>query len=126
MMTLQDNQLDIFGGNNEVSISASNDELGKSENTSGLEINESADASYDLNEKSYEEAVAELEQVVARLESGEAALDESMELFQQGMKLADFCSKKLNSMEEKITKLMLQADGSFAEMPLEEPENGKV
>lgn len=126
MMTHQDNQLNIFGDDaNDAKTELQHDEPDKS--TDSVEvISEENNINNTKDEMSYEEAVAMLEQVVARLESGDVALDESMELFQQGMKLADFCGKKLNSMEEKITKLMLQADGTVSEMPFEESENGKV
>ena len=126
MMTHQDNQLNIFGDDaNDAKTELQHNEPDKSADTIEV-ISEEGNIKKTKDEMSYEEAVAMLEQVVARLESGDVALDESMELFQQGMKLADFCGKKLNSMEEKITKLMLQADGTVSEMPFEESENGKV
>ena len=126
MMIHQDNQLNIFGDDaNDAKTELQHHEPDKSADTIEV-ISEEGNIKNTKDEMSYEEAVAMLEQVVARLESGDVALDESMELFQQGMKLADFCGKKLNSMEEKITKLMLQADGTVSEMPFEESENGKV
>lgn len=53
----------------------------------------------------YEEAMQKLEQIVSRLESGEATLDESLKLFEEGAKLAAFCSKALDTAEQKITTL---------------------
>lgn len=53
----------------------------------------------------YEESMQKLEQIVSRLESGEATLDESLKLFEEGAKLAAFCSKALDSAEQKITTL---------------------
>ena len=38
-------------------------------------------------------------------ESGEATLDESLKLFEEGAKLAAFCSKALDTAEQKITTL---------------------
>lgn len=53
----------------------------------------------------YEEAMHKLEQIVAKLENGDATLDESLKLFEEGAKLAAFCSKALDTAEQKITTL---------------------
>lgn len=58
----------------------------------------------------YEEAMQKLEQIVSRLESGEATLDESLKLFEEGAKLAAFCSKALDTAEQKITTLVQDAE----------------
>lgn len=58
----------------------------------------------------YEEAMQQLEQIVSRLESGEATLDESLKLFEEGAKLAAFCSKALDTAEQKITTLTQDAE----------------
>lgn len=56
-------------------------------------------------ELTYEKAINRLEEIVNLLEKNEVSLDESMELFEEGTKLTAFCSKKLKSAEQKITKL---------------------
>lgn len=53
----------------------------------------------------YEEAMHKLEQIVAKLENGDATLDESIKLFEEGAKLAAFCSKALDTAEQKISTL---------------------
>lgn len=53
----------------------------------------------------YEEAMHKLEQIVAKLENGDATLDETLKLFEEGAKLAAFCSKALDTAEQKITTL---------------------
>ena len=68
---------------------------------------------------SYEEAVAELEDIVKKLERGEAKLEESGKLYERGIKLARYCSKILNSMEEKMTQISQGADGIIEENNLE-------
>ena len=55
-----------------------------------------------------------------QLERGEAPLDESLALFEEGMKLANNCSKQLDKAEQAVVKLTKTADGSPAESPLEE------
>lgn len=53
----------------------------------------------------YEEAIARLEEVVAGLERGDKPLDASLKLFEEGVKLVDFCTQKLENAEQKITEL---------------------
>ncbi len=55
-----------------------------------------------MKKQSYEEAISSLETIVTKLESGEASLDESLKLFEEGTKLAAFCSKALDTAEQKI------------------------
>ena len=47
-------------------------------------------------------------------------MDESLALFEEGMKLANSCSKQLDKAEQAVVKLTKTADGSPAESPLEE------
>ncbi len=61
-------------------------------------------------EWTFEKAMTRLEQIVAYLESGKCSLDESLQLFEEGTKLAAYCSKSLKEAEQKIVKLTLQAD----------------
>jgi len=62
---------------------------------------------------SFEEAFRKLEAIVENLERGESTLDESMEAFEEGMKLVQFCSKKLNEAEIRLQKLTKSEDGDF-------------
>ncbi len=55
-----------------------------------------------MKKQSFEEAMTALESIVSKLESGEASLDESLKLFEEGTKLAAFCSKALDTAEQKI------------------------
>lgn len=63
-----------------------------------------------MKTQTFEAAMEKLEQIVAKLESGEAALDESLKLFEEGTKLAAFCSKALDTAEQKITMLQAEAE----------------
>ena len=62
----------------------------------------------------FEDALAEIDAIVEKLESGEIVLDDSLEMFQRGMQLIDFCSKKLNDVEEKLKVLLEGTDGGFS------------
>ena len=64
---------------------------------------------------SFEEAMSELEQLVDKLEKGELSLDESLEVFQRGIELSKFCSKRLDEVERKITVLLEDKDGQISE-----------
>ena len=56
-------------------------------------------------EWTFEKAMTRLEQIVAMLESGKCTLDESLKLFEEGIKLAAYCSGALKTAEQKIVKL---------------------
>jgi len=61
----------------------------------------------------FETALKKLEDVVKKLEGGELSLDDSLKAFEEGVKLAGFCSKKLNEAEKRVELLNKQKDGSF-------------
>ena len=62
----------------------------------------------------FETALKKLEEVVRKLEGGELSLDESLKAFEEGVKLAGFCSGKLNEAEKRVELLLKQKDGSFS------------
>ena len=61
----------------------------------------------------FESALNKLEEVVKRLEGGELSLDDSLKAFEEGVKQAAFCAKKLNEAEKKVEMLLKQKDGGF-------------
>ncbi len=61
----------------------------------------------------FETALKKLEDVVNKLERGELSLDDSLKAFEDGVKLAAFCSKKLNEAEKRVELLLKQKDGAF-------------
>jgi len=61
---------------------------------------------------SFEEALSKLEQIVERLENGDVPLEQAIELFQEGMKLSQFCSQKLEQVERKID-MLIEEDGQY-------------
>lgn len=54
---------------------------------------------------SFEEALRKLESIVGKLEESEVSLEESIELYEEGMKLAGYCSKVLEEAEQRIEKI---------------------
>ena len=61
-------------------------------------------------EKGFEESIVELEQIVESLEKDDLNLDDSIAKFEQGMKIAKDCNKKLEEAEKKITILLNDND----------------
>ncbi len=74
---------------------------------------------------SFEKALNRLEEIVNKLESGELSLDESLKIFQEGIELSRFCTKKLQEAETKVKKLAKDSSGKFKleDLKLEEEEN---
>jgi len=58
--------------------------------------------------KSFEESLKDLENVVKKLEDGNATLDESLNLFEQGIHLANSCQQQLDAAEKKVRFLTEQ------------------
>ncbi len=52
--------------------------------------------------KTFEEALARLEVISKRLEQEDIMLDEAVNLYEEGMKLVNFCSKKLEEAENRV------------------------
>ena len=58
-----------------------------------------------MSEMTFEKAVKDLEKITVALESGELGLEDSMKYYEQGTKLAAFCSEILKQAELKIQQL---------------------
>ena len=75
-----------------------------------------------MAEKKFEEAMQRLEDIVENLESGDLSLENSLKIFEEGMKLVSFCSRKLEEAEQKVTKLVKESDGRYTQQPFEKEE----
>ena len=72
-----------------------------------------------MAEKKFEEAMERLEQIVESLEGGDLTLEESLKIFEEGMKLIRFCSKKLEEAEQKVTLLVKESGGTLTQQPFD-------
>lgn len=72
-----------------------------------------------MTEKKFEEAMERLENIVESLESGDLSLEESLKIFEEGMTLVNFCSKKLEEAEQKVTMLIKDQSGKYSLQPFE-------
>lgn len=77
-----------------------------------------------MAEKKFEEAMKRLEDIVQSLEGSDLSLEDSLEIFEEGVKLIRFCSKKLEEAEQKVTMLVKESDGKYTQQPFEvEPKD---
>ncbi|MBK1696634.1 exodeoxyribonuclease VII small subunit [Rhodovibrio salinarum] len=76
----------------------------------------------DIQQMSFEDALAELKQIVERLEKGEGKLDEAIQAYERGAHLKRHCEQKLKEAEAKIEKIRVsgaQGDGSGGQVSTE-------
>jgi exodeoxyribonuclease VII small subunit len=64
-------------------------------------------------QRSFEASLARLEEIVSEMEQGKLALDAMLKRFEEGFRLAQFCSRKLDESEKKIEVLVKNEDGTF-------------
>ena len=72
-----------------------------------------------MAEKKFEEAMQRLEEIVQGLEQGDLPLGDSLKVFEEGMDLAKFCSRELESAEKKVSLLVKESGGKYSEAPFE-------
>jgi len=65
-----------------------------------------------IDEMSFETAMAELEKVLGQLERGDVALEESITLYERGAVLKKRCEDKLKEAEEEVAAITLDGDGN--------------
>ena len=60
-------------------------------------------------------ALVRLESIVGELEKGELALEEALKLFEEGVKISQFCNTKLDEAERKVEILLKDKKGQLSE-----------
>ena len=58
---------------------------------------------------SFEDSYARLEQIIQKLEAGDLSLDDSVSLYEEGMRLAQQCGRKLDDAELRVHELLSAA-----------------
>ena len=61
----------------------------------------------------FEKAIQRLEEIVEKLENSNIDIDGSLKVFEEGVKLSRFCSKKLDEAEKKIELLLKSEKGEL-------------
>ncbi|MEW6669670.1 MAG: exodeoxyribonuclease VII small subunit [Thermodesulfobacteriota bacterium] len=72
-----------------------------------------------MAEKKFEKAMERLEGIVESLEKGDLPLEDSLKIFEEGMELVNFCSRKLEEAEQKVTLLIKEGSGKYTQQPFE-------
>jgi len=73
-----------------------------------------------MAEQSFEKSLERLEKIVSELENGELSLDEALKRYEEGIKLVQVCSKKLDTAQKKVELLTKTPQGKFQLKPFEE------
>jgi exodeoxyribonuclease VII small subunit len=71
----------------------------------------------------FEEALQKLEAIVAKMEEGDLPLEEALKAFEEGVRLAKFCTGKLDEAERKVEKLIRDQTGKIQTTPFSEEED---
>ena len=68
-------------------------------------------------EVEFEVALKKLENIVENLEGGDLSLEAALKHYEEGVKLADICSKRLSEAEKKVEVLLKTSGGKFKTAP---------
>lgn len=77
-----------------------------------------------MTELKFEDALKKLETIVEGLEQGKISLEDSLKKYEEGVKLAKFCSKKLEEAERKIEIITKDSSGKPKRKPFKPKELG--
>ena len=72
----------------------------------------------------FETALKKLETIVGNLENGDLSLEQALKQYEEGVRMADLCSKRLSEAEKRVEVLMKTSGGKFKTEPFEEKEDG--
>jgi exodeoxyribonuclease VII small subunit len=64
-----------------------------------------------IDDLSFEDALKRLEEIVRQLESGEAKLDDAIRLYEEGTRLRQKCTERLDAAQARIEAIRLDAEG---------------
>lgn len=67
--------------------------------------------------KDFESAMKRLEEIVKILENGELPLATLLEMYEEGVKLQNFCQEKLDEAERKVEILVRKSEGALEREP---------
>lgn len=76
-------------------------------------------------EEPFEKSLERLETIVRTLEQGTVPLEESLALFEEGVRIARICSKRLDEVEGKIEMLLGVEQGEAVTAPFSSDEGPK-
>lgn len=71
-----------------------------------------------MEKKTFEQAMGRLEEIIKGLEDNQTSLENSVDLFQEGIALTKICSDKLQTIENKVAKILV--NDNLEDLPFEE------
>lgn len=71
---------------------------------------------YNITEEVFEEAMEKLEHIIRMLDEGNQRLDETLALYEEGIRLYRYCSKKIDDAEQKISLIQGEAEVPFPKL----------
>lgn len=71
----------------------------------------------DIDDMTFEQALAELEELVSAIEQGQIGLEESIRQYERGCRLIGHCRSILTESEQRIEQLTEQMKGQFEAEP---------
>jgi len=74
-------------------------------------------------EPAFEESLKRLEEIVDKLEGDELSLEDSLALFEEGVKLAEECGRRLDAAEKKVSLLLKDKEGNLVPEPFSPGED---
>ena len=63
----------------------------------------------------YEQAVGRLEEIASLMESGKLSLDESMKLYDESVRLTEFCYSKLEAFKQRVYEVTSSGEKEIAQ-----------
>ena len=75
--------------------------------------------SEEKKEIEFEAALKKLEAIVENLETGELSLEQALKQYEEGVRMADLCSKRLTEAEKKVEVLVKTGAGKLKAAPFE-------
>ena len=63
-------------------------------------------------EPAFEDAFRQMEDIVRRLEAGGLPLEENLALFEEGMRLAKLCGRRLDAAELRVVEITAEAEAA--------------
>ena len=73
-----------------------------------------------MAKQTFEESLERLEEITREMERGDLSLESSLKKFDEGMKLAEFCGKRLDDAQKRID-ILINKDGVLTVEPFAEP-----
>ena len=75
-----------------------------------------------MAKEKFEEALERLEDIVRKMEAGAMTLEESLKAFEEGIKLARLCSRRLDEAERRV-EILLKQEEELVVRPFKVEEN---